>query len=79
MEDVCLLMDMWYILWAFGLFYGHLVYFMKIWSIKGHLVYFMGIWSILWIFGLFYGHLVYFVEMWYIFPLYQEKSGRPRF
>jgi hypothetical protein len=25
----------------------------------GHLVYFMDIWSILWTFGLFYGHLVY--------------------
>jgi hypothetical protein len=30
----------WYILWTFGLFYGHLVYFKDIWSI-------------LWTFGLF--------------------------
>jgi hypothetical protein len=26
-------MDIWYILWAFGIFYGHLVYFMGIWYI----------------------------------------------
>jgi hypothetical protein len=47
----------------------------------GHLVYFMAIWSILWPFGLFCGHLVNFMVIWYIFPrfgmLYQEKSGNP--
>jgi hypothetical protein len=32
----------------------------------GHLVYFMAIWSILWSFGLFYGYLVYFMVIWYI-------------
>jgi hypothetical protein len=32
------------ILWPFGIFYGHLVYF-------------MAIWYILWPFGIFYGHL----------------------
>jgi hypothetical protein len=31
----------WYILWPFGLFYGHLVYF-------------MAIWYILWLFGIFF-------------------------
>jgi hypothetical protein len=35
--------DIWSILWAFGLFYGHLVYL--------HLVYFIDIWSILQPFG----------------------------
>jgi hypothetical protein len=39
MKDV----GMFYV-WPFGLFYGHLAYF-------------MAIWSILWPFGLFYGHL----------------------
>jgi hypothetical protein len=34
-----------YILWPFGIFYGHLAYF-------------MAIWYILWPFGIFYGHLV---------------------
>jgi hypothetical protein len=34
-----------YILWPFGLFYGHLVYF-------------MAIWSILWPSGIYYGFLV---------------------
>jgi hypothetical protein len=33
----------WYILWTFGIFYGHLVYFTSI------LVYFMAIW---WYFGI---------------------------
>jgi hypothetical protein len=61
-------MAIWYILWPFGIFYGHLVYF-------------MAIWYILWPFGIFYGHLVYFLVIWYIFSrfgmLYQEKSGNP--
>jgi hypothetical protein len=26
-------MAIWYILWPFGIFYGHLVYFMAIWYI----------------------------------------------
>jgi hypothetical protein len=30
----------WYILWPFGILYDHLVYFMAIWYIFGHLVYF---------------------------------------
>jgi hypothetical protein len=37
----------------FGIFYGHLVYF-------------MAIWYILWLFGIFYGYLVYFMAIWYI-------------
>jgi hypothetical protein len=56
----------WYVLWPFGIFYGHLVNFMAIWYILwpfgifyGHLVY-------LWPFGIFYGHLVYFMAIWYI-------------
>jgi hypothetical protein len=47
----------WYILWPFGLFYGHLS------ILYGLLVYFMAIWSILWSsvniirpFGIFYGN-----------------------
>jgi hypothetical protein len=40
------------ILWSFGIFCGHLVYF-------------VGIWYILWAFGIFCGHLVYFVGIWY--------------
>jgi hypothetical protein len=35
------------ILWTFGLFYGHLVYFTVIWSILRS-------------FGIFYGYFVYF-------------------
>jgi hypothetical protein len=34
-----------YILLSFGIFYGHLIYFMVIWNI-------------LWPFDIFYGHLV---------------------
>jgi hypothetical protein len=61
-------MAIWYILWPFGIFYGHLVYF-------------MAIWYILWPFGIFYGHLVYlwpfgilchrlvhFPPFWYVVP-----------
>jgi hypothetical protein len=43
-------MAIWYILWPFGIFYGHLVYF-------------MAIWYILWPFGIFCGHLVYFMAI----------------
>jgi hypothetical protein len=67
-------MAIWYILWPFGIFYGHLVYF-------------MAIWYILWPFGIFNGDLVHiwllgkFVVIWYISPrfgiLHQEKSGNP--
>jgi hypothetical protein len=66
-------MAIWYILWPFGIFYGHLVYFMAIWYILwpfgifyGHLVYFMAISYILWPFRIFYGHLVYFMAISYI-------------
>jgi hypothetical protein len=64
----------------------HLLYFVAIWYICGHLVY-------LWPFGIFVaiwyicGHLVYlwpfgiFVVIWYIFScfgkLVEEKSGNP--
>jgi hypothetical protein len=46
----------WYILWTFGIFYGHLVYFTSIWYIllPFGIFYFH--------FGIFYGHLVVF---WY--------------
>jgi hypothetical protein len=37
----------WYILWPFGLFYGHLVYAVDIWSM-------------LWPYNIYYGFLVYF-------------------
>jgi hypothetical protein len=60
----------WYIFGHFGIFYGHLVYFMVILYIFGHLVYF---WPL--------GILVY-SSIWYIVPvlgmLYEhEKSGNP--
>jgi hypothetical protein len=47
MAILSILLPFWYTLWPFGIFYGHLVYF-------------MAIWYILWPFGVFYGHLVYF-------------------
>jgi hypothetical protein len=50
-----------------GLFYGHSVYFLAIWSIFWHLVYFLA-------FGIFYGHLVDFSRFGI---LCQEKSGNP--
>jgi hypothetical protein len=50
-----------YILWPFGVFCGHLVYFMAIWYILGP-------------FGLLYGYLVYFSRFGI---LYKEKSGNP--
>jgi hypothetical protein len=55
-------MDIWYILWSFGIFYGHLVNFMVIWYI-------------LYTFGKFYGHLVNFSCLCrYFVP---RKSGNP--
>jgi hypothetical protein len=56
-----------YILWSFGIFYGHLVLF---WSFGTFLV----IWYFLWSFSTFYGHLVYFSR---VGILYREKSGNP--
>jgi hypothetical protein len=60
----------------FGLFYGHLVYFMVIWYIVC-----MAIWYILWQFDIPYGRLVYFMDIWYIFPFWYDvnknKSGNP--
>jgi hypothetical protein len=62
------------ILWPFGIFYGHLVYFMPIWNILcsfsifyAHLVYFMPIWNILCPFDIFCCTLVYLMVIWYIF------------
>jgi hypothetical protein len=46
----------WYILFPFGLFYDHFVYFVVIWSI-------------LWSFGLFCGHLVYLWLFGIFFPV----------
>jgi hypothetical protein len=53
-------MAIWYISLPFGVFHGHLVYFIAIWYISlpfgifhGHLVYFMAIWYISWPFGMF--------------------------
>jgi hypothetical protein len=80
MEDVDILRLFGIFLRLFGIFYGHLVYFMAIWYILlpfgifyCHLVYFTAIWYIfttiwyiLWPFGIFYGHLVYFTAIWYI-------------
>jgi hypothetical protein len=51
----------WYILWQFGIFCGHLVHF-------------VAIWYILWPFGIFCGHLVCFSRFG---MFYQEKSGNP--
>jgi hypothetical protein len=48
-------MAIWYIFWPFGIFFGHLVYF-------------VAIWYILWPFGIFYGYLVYFSPFWYVLP-----------
>jgi hypothetical protein len=77
-------MVIWYILWPFGIFYGHLVYFMVIWYILwslgifyGHLLYFMVTWYILWSLGIFYGHLVLLYNLPRFGILYQEKSSNP--
>jgi hypothetical protein len=51
----------WRISWKFGIFYGHLIYFMDIWYI-------------MWSLGIFCGHLVHFPR---VGKLYQEKSGNP--
>jgi hypothetical protein len=60
MEDVCRIH-----IWPFGLFYGHLVYFMAIRSILRP-------------FGILYGHLVFFMVTFPHFGmLYQEKFGIP--
>jgi hypothetical protein len=59
-------MAIWYIIWPFGIFYGHLVYF-------------MAILNILWPFGIFYVHLEYLLEFGR-FPtgiVCQEVSGNP--
>jgi hypothetical protein len=60
------------ILRPFGIFYGHLVYFMSIllyfmaiWLFYCHLVYFMAIWYILWPFGIIFGD---FFPFWYVVP-----------
>jgi hypothetical protein len=50
-----------YVLWSFGTFCGHLVYF-------------VAIWYILWPFGIFCGHLVYFSSFGIC---QQVKSGNP--
>jgi hypothetical protein len=42
----------WYILWSFGIFCGHLVYFVVIWYI-------------LWSFGIFCGHFLILVCYFY--------------
>jgi hypothetical protein len=57
--------DIGYILWHFGIFYGKLVYFRTIWYIFwDHSVYFVVIWDI---FTVWEG------------MLYPEKSGNPEF
>jgi hypothetical protein len=46
-------MGIWYILWAIGKFYGHLVYFMGIWYILWPFGNLAVIWSIFPRFGIF--------------------------
>jgi hypothetical protein len=58
MEDVGKFIGHWCILWPFGVFCGHLVYFVVIWYIFGHLVYFWPFGIVLAIWYIF-GHLVY--------------------
>jgi hypothetical protein len=52
-----------YMLWAFGLFYGYLVYFMSIWYI-------------VWPFGIFYVDLVCFcqLEYFYIWSIFHVQG-----
>jgi hypothetical protein len=50
-----ILLPFWSILWPFGIFYGHLVYF-------------MAIWYILWPFGIFIAGLVYFSSFLFVVP-----------
>jgi hypothetical protein len=62
-------MAVWYIIWPFGILYGHLVYN-------------MAIWYIIWPFGILYGHLVYYMAINMVYfsrvgQLYQENSGNP--
>jgi hypothetical protein len=73
-------MAIWYILWQFGVLYGHLAYFMAIWHI---------LWQfrmLQWQFGLFYVWPLsiflaiiisssIFLSCFVMF--YQEKSGNP--
>jgi hypothetical protein len=67
----------WYILWPFGIFCGHLVYLwpfgifcgLLVYIFCGHLVYFGAIWYSLWPFGIVCGYLVYFMIIWYIFSV----------
>jgi presenilin-like A22 family membrane protease len=61
-------MAVWYILWPFGIFYDHLVYFMAI------LVNIMAIWYILWPFGISYCYLVYIFPFWFV--LVRESGNR---
>jgi hypothetical protein len=49
-------------------FYSHLVYLWSFGIFCGHLVYFVVIWYILWSFGIFCGHLVYFFPLRYFVP-----------
>jgi hypothetical protein len=53
---------------VFGTFCVHLVYFMGFGTFCGHLVYFMVIWYILWSFGIVYGYLVYAFPFWHAVP-----------
>jgi hypothetical protein len=53
--------DIWYILWIFGIFCGYLVYFVDIWYI-------------LWIFGIFRVFWYIFPRFG---KLHHEKSGNP--
>jgi hypothetical protein len=62
------------VFWPIGLFFGHLVYFVSIWSIFWPFGIFLAIWYILWEFSIFCGYLVYFSRFG---TLYQEKSGNP--
>jgi hypothetical protein len=69
--------SIWYILWTFGIYYGHLVYVYYghlvyvyyghlAYVYYGHLVYIIDIWYILLTFGIYYWHLVYIIDIWYI-------------
>jgi hypothetical protein len=60
MEDTDLYLGHLVYLWPFGIF-------MAIWYIYGHLVYFMTIWSISRPFGIYYGILEEIVVLWYMF------------
>jgi hypothetical protein len=74
-----------YIVLPFGLFYGLLVYFMRIWSILRpfgifywHLVYvFYGLLVYVFLrpFGIICGHLVYFQVFWYFLSRLDAKKN----